>query len=511
MVLPKTGAGTANPSPVLRASLNRGKIGATSKRLTTESPEDIALEEAYINRGRKGIGRVLRNRKTTPPVVGATPTPPAAPKVTTPDTTPTAVEIVDPKGEPTKATSPIRFFDGEWWDTRTGTVLGNKYVRQIGGFLPRQVWAMGAVNPFPEFAGTKGMKWTTRLKTGAGPGIMRILAPFIAQEAVLQGSSATSTITQGEWGTTEEERLNYLTKTIVETQGYPEDVARELAGSLNSNIMSRLATAVGYAGDQAINDMIVIAIATLIGGVAGGVSGAAAGGVGAIPGVGIGASRGYLVGRGIVGTSNLLNLAELALTLQNGKEYVDLPTVDDFSPWTAFNKSQPFFDLNNNGVQDTGEDTNPNYEPEMESGKGALGDAFGDIFSTSQQKAWENIMLKYPERFVSPQEALLEEGRYKTGYYNQPGKQNPRIGEVVTLISQGYFVYKNSQGDWALNHDAVKSYLENTTRYKTMADKMAVINWLWEGRMVPDKEFLSTIPKGINQETYNSLWYNDID
>ena len=48
MVLPKTGAGTANPSPVLRASLNRGKIGATSKRLTTESPEDIAREEAKV-------------------------------------------------------------------------------------------------------------------------------------------------------------------------------------------------------------------------------------------------------------------------------------------------------------------------------------------------------------------------------------------------------------------------------------------------------------------------------
>jgi hypothetical protein len=415
------------------------------------------------------------------------------------------VEIVEPDGKPPK---PPRTPEEL---SKLEQLAENRYVRGVMGstpvgFLRNQAWAMGDINPFPEFPSTKGTGWKNRFKSGAGPGLLRILAPFLVGEGIIAASGASSAA-GGEWGSTEEEKIDYIARTIREETGYPEDIAREMAATLNGNILSRFASAGGAVADQAIMDAITIALFTIGGAVIGGIRGIP----GAVPGViasGLaGAGQGYVWGRNVAGISNAINLIEIG-TLPMG---VDLPSIDDFSPYTELWKSRRFFDTNNNGIQDEGEAINPDFNPNMESGKWGLSQGFGEVVSGSQKEGWETVMQKYPDRFVPIAEAVLEQDRYARGYYDQPGMADPRIGETVTLISQGYFVYKNSQGNWAIDKDAIDFYLQSTTRYKNMDDKMGVLKWLYNDKVEPNLEFTKTLTNGITQDIYNGLWYGDID
>jgi len=516
MVMPETGAGSASLSPVLRASLNRGKIGATAKRLTTESAEDIALEEAYMNRGRTGIGRVLRNRKTPPPVVPPkTPTPPKGTSTVDPatPTPPKGTPIVDPKGKPTSpdVVPTPRFYDGKWWGP-DGPIAQNKLVGGIGRFGAGQIWAMGDWNPFSEFAGTKGKGWKTRVGKGVGPGLFKMLLPFLAMQGVKLGVSVNS----GEWDT-DAKRLEYLKNQIIQDYGYSEDIAIELAATLDDNMLAVLGQSVGMAGDAIINDALIIAGFTLLGGIGGAAAGFFGGaGVGAIPGFMAGARVGYTGGRVVAGVSNVVNLAEMGLMASGNPNY-NLPSWDDFSPWTHMNKSNPFIDTNENGVQDYGEIDNPEYNPAMAEGYGALGETLRGALGNSQEDAWKKIMAKYPDRFFDPTIAATETERYRRDWYGTNGNPpNPRIQEVVGLINEGYFVYKDRNGDWALDHDAVKVYLMETTRYKNFDERKGMIPFLFkytdedgkEQTMVPNTEWMKTIPNGIDQTIYNEIWNN---
>ena len=523
MVMPETGAGSASLSPVLRARLNRGKIGATAKRLTTESAEDIALEEAYMNRGRTGIGRILRNRKTPPPVVPPKPpTPPKGTPTVDPAAPPKPVEtpIVDPKGKPNSpyvAPTP-RFYDGQWWGP-DGPIAQNKLVRGIGRFGAGQVWAMGDWNPFSEFGATKGQGWKARAGKGLGPGILKLLLPFIAMQSASAYASIGSDEDPKQWDT-DEKRLEYLKNQIIQDYGYSDDIATELAVTLEENLFATFMGTIGTAGDQAINDGMAIALFTLLGGIGGAAAGFFGGaGVGAIPGFIAGARVGYTGGRIFAGASAVVNLAEMIMTVKNGdpNNPVNYPSWDDFSPWTHLNKSNPFIDTNNNGVQDYGEMDNPEFNPALAEGYGATGELLRNAFSTSQEDAWETIIAKYPDRFYDSKTAADEYSKYNTDWYGTNGNPpNPRIKEVVGLINEGYFVYEDGNGDWALDHEAVKIYLRETTRFKNLDERKGMIPFLFkytdddgkEKTMVPNTEWTKTIPDGIDQTIYNEIWNN---
>jgi hypothetical protein len=378
---------------------------------------------------------------------------------------------------------------------------------------------MGDWNPAPEFGATKGKGWKTRATKGLGPGIFRLLLPFLTiQGASVYGSIGNEDAKQ--WDT-DEKRLEYLKNQIIQDYGYPDDVAAELAVTLDTNLWATLGqTTVGTMADQAINDGMLIALFTVLGGIGGGVAGFfGGGGVGAIPGVMAGARVGYTGARIVAGVSNVINIAEMVGTVANGdpNNPINYPSWDDFSPWTHLNKSKPFIDENGNGVQDYGEMDNPEYNPALAEGYGATGEAIRGVLSTSQEDAWKKIIEKYPDRFYDQKTAADEYSKYNSDWYGTNGNPpNPRIQEVVGLINEGYFVYEDRNGDWALDHEAVKVYLRETTRYKNLDERKGMIPFLFkytdddgkEQTMVPNTEWMKTIPNGIDQTIYNEIWNN---
>jgi hypothetical protein len=378
---------------------------------------------------------------------------------------------------------------------------------------------MGDWNPVSEFGATKGKGWKTRVGKGLGPGIFRLLLPFLT----IQGASVAGSIgdTDPKQWDTDEKRLEYLKNQIIQDYGYSDDIAAELAVTLDENLWATLGqTTVGAATDQAINDGMLIAFITVLGGIGGGIAGfATAGPPGAIAGVLGGARWGYMGGRTAAGISNIINIAEMVGTVAQGdpNNPVNYPSWDDFSPWTHLNKSNPFIDANGNGVQDYGEIDNPEFNPALADGYGATGEAIRGVLSTSQEDAWEKIIAKYPDRFYDQKTASTEYARYDGDFYNLPGSPpNPRIKEVVGLINEGYFVYEDGNGDWALDHNAVKVYLRETTRFKNLDERKGMIPFLFtytdddgkEQTMVPNTEWVKTIPDGIDQAIYDEIWNN---
>lgn len=490
-----TGAGSANPSPVI-ASTPRLPTRAALLRATSAkpTPEDD-LEAAFL---RKGRVNAPGDRKT-----GVKPTPPKAPTPTPPVPSGPAPARTRVSTYSTETPDPI--MDGgqggkpgilrrTWEGIKGRNDVRNKWINTfdswsergwgsptgIGGKLGSTAMAYGEVNPFAPITKQKGA-----LNKLLGLGFL-----LVNTGAAGYADLAVNEAKKGEF-------LKYYTDLYVDA-GYDEGTAAFLAEQdvqtvsedIGGAAFKMVGATIAGLGDAAVQDAQVI-----------GAFGAA-GSVVPVFGTGVGIA----VGTAAAGISNIFNMIEgignSVLTLldlanggknvdKNGGVWIDLPSFDDFLPTSVGmgqdNKSL-YIDEDKDGVQDDNETTpNPYFVPENQrtvwgGSKSPITTAFfAGVESDRVNNTGVAKLNEYdPERFNTKEDADREKNRYLAGvpYYRRADttESDPRAQELYDLVNKGYFVYQNSDGNWAFDEESANQYLADTTIFKTMPDKLRYLN-----------------------------------
>lgn len=365
--------------------------------------------------------------------------PPVAPEPVAPSSTPVAPNAVDTVMERSTRTK----FGGENFNT---TLASRKVL--FGGAAQWNI--------------PKSTKATKVLNFASVYGQPSIKSQFIGAGGKVSGKSALFTgammLAQTFMGTEEGKVVDESTNsTLIEDRtaafqymGYPPDVAKTMA--TDENFLQNAYGAVSGLGAAAVADAAV---------------GTAGAGIGAIvgtvfmPGVGTaaGASVGWAVGTTISGISTLVNLAIEPFT--KGAFGVDIPTLDDF--W---------------GVQDI-------YR--------MSGEAAGSAASTMVESS---VSGRFPGRFRSQGETLMELDRMQTGYYAKSSDVDPRAGEMTNLVSKGYFIKTKEDGTRGIDIEAYQKYKQESMLYLSDADKV---------KFLPKTK---ADARAITQEDWFSLWNN---
>ncbi len=238
-----------------------------------------------------------------------------------------------------------------------------------------------------------------------------------------------------------------LVQNFIDMQ-YPEDVANTMA----DRYVERY-TAIGAAanlGAEGLADASFMAASSAVGAAIG----SALFGIGALPGAAAGAAAGWAISRVATGASMLINMLEVGLgmgTIATGDgKMVNLPSIDDF--WF------------HGGFDENGNTRN-----------GFLGVNFrsfaGDLatnLALSQARAATDD--EYPGRFLTDDQAITEEERILSGYYAFHTDVDPKYEAYKNFIQEGYFVYKDSRGDYKVNVAEVQEFLLNSVRYTQEED-----------------------------------------
>jgi hypothetical protein len=225
---------------------------------------------------------------------------------------------------------------------------------------------------------------------------------------------------------------------------YPKDIAETMA---DEYIQSRTATGVGATiGAEALGDASFIALTSTIG--------ALIGSPGGFAGIAAGGAAGWAVGRFIAGVSQVINIVEAGLnfgTIASGGTMVNLPTIDDFWIHGGIEGKPGAFGLDlRGGLQDQ-----------------------ADMLARTE--AYRVIQDIYPDRFYTDEETYREMERIQGGYYAYHTDVDPKYEAYKNFIQEGYFVFKDSRGDYKVNVAEVQEFLLNSARYKKEDDLRAFL------------------------------------
>ena len=492
-----TGAGSANPSPVI-ASKPRLPLPTRAALIRTGSakptPED-ELEQAFLRKGRVNAPGGRNTGVTPTPTKPLTPTPPV-PTGPAPERTRTSTystETPDPimdsfdRGKPgilrrswegIKGRNDVRnkwtqVFQG-WADRGWGSPTG------IAGKAAGLTMAYGEVNPFAPVMKQKGalarlMQLGFLVANTGAPGIVDLTVNELKRK----------------------EFTDYYKDLYVEAgfdEGTAEFLAQEDVQTISDDVgragFNLIGAAAAGIADAAVLDLSVIT------------TGATIGAIGGPPGIALGTG----IATAAAGISNIFNMIEGAVNSiamiidangggkgmeQNNGVWLDLPTFDDFMPKVLGvgqdNKSL-YIDEDKDGIKDDNENTpNPYFVPENQR------DIYGGskspgttAFFAAQATDRENnsgiarLHVYDPERYNTKEDADLERTRYSSSvpYYRRADtvEKDPRAQELYDLVNQGYFVYQNSDGNWAFDEEGANQYLADTTIFKTMPDKLRYLN-----------------------------------
>ena len=231
-------------------------------------------------------------------------------------------------------------------------------------------------------------------------------------------------------------------------QQYPEDVARSMAAAYVGSY-SATAGVANLAAEGAADATFMAASAT-----AGAAIGAAFFGIGAIPGFFAGAAAGWAASRVAAGASAIVNIAEAAFSMGNvatgNGGFVNLPSLDDY--WV------------HGGINEDGSKRN-----------GLLGLNFRAAAaegadSTALSAARAVVDLANPGRFLTDEQAIQEEERIQTGYYADSSDIDPKYDDYFQFIQEGYFVKRDTSGNYKVDTQAVQKFLLDTVRYTKTED-----------------------------------------
>lgn len=526
-----TGAGSANPSPVIssvprlptRASLLRN---ASPKE---QSAED-ELEQAYLGKNRakmRGGAPIPGGGAPKPPTP---PTPTGAPTPTRTKVSPTTggnmnfnTETPDPilDGFDRTGQKP-RVWDrwrgsgaarDAWYNTFSDwSTKGWRDPKSYAGRLGTTTLEYGAVNPF---------KPVTAQKTALG----KLVALTFLTAQYGMGGAVELTVNEAK----KQEFLDFYKEEYL-AQGWDEETAAFLAEEdvqtvsedIGGTVFKIVGSAAAGLADAALVDAQFIGSSVALGGAVAGPPGAAAAG---------------LIAAGVAGASALGNLFEGLFnstatlidainggeneTLENNGVFIDLPTLDDFNP-TGLGFGQDvknlYIDENKDGINTDNEQTpNPYYLPEnmrtvWGTSKSPITSAFlaGQETGRVENRGIAKLNEFDPDRYETKAIADQERKRYLEGWYRRAdsGIPDPRAQELYDLVNKGYFVYKNSDGNWAFEEAAADQYLADTSIFKTEADRMKYLN-----RFYPvdrwGKEFVTA--GGITSRELYDKMYDEYD
>jgi len=243
---------------------------------------------------------------------------------------------------------------------------------------------------------------------------------------------------------------------VFREQGYPKDVAAEMATAYIGTY--GVAGAATSAGAEAVSDATFMA-ASAAGGAA---IGALFFGVGAIPGAAAGAAAGWAASRVVAGASAVINLLEGFLSMGNAyankeagtpenTKFVNLPSLDDF--WI------------HGGINDDGTPRNGLLGLNL---RGAAAEGAHETAMAAANAAVTTFVQN--GRFYSDEDTLREQQRIEQGHYASSADVDPKYEFYKKFIQEGYFVYKEPNGDYKVDTLAVQQFLYNNARYKTEAD-----------------------------------------
>ena len=393
------------------------------------------------------------------------------------------------------------------WSTR-GWTDPKSYAGGVG----KTVLDYGAINPF---------KPVTAQKTALGK---LVALTFLTAQYGL-GGAVELTVNEAK----KDEFISFYKDEYL-NQGWDDATAQFLAEedvqTLSEDIGDTVFKIVGSAGaglaDAALIDAQFVGSGIALGGAIAGPPGAAVGG---------------LVTAGIAGISAIGNMIEGLFnssatlidainggendTLENYGVFIDLPTLDDFNP-TGLGFGQDvknlYIDENKDGVNTDNEQTpNPYYLPEnmrtvWGTSKSPVTSAFLGAQETGRvaNRGIARLSEFDPDRYNTKEFADQERKRYLDGWYRlaTSGTTDPRAQELYDLVNKGYFVYKNSDGNWAFEEAAADQYLADTSIFKTEADRMKYLN-----RFYPvdqwGKEFVSA--GGITSRELYDRMYDEYD
>lgn len=271
-----------------------------------------------------------------------------------------------------------------------------------------------------------------------------------------------------------------------EAQQYPKDVAQSMADAYIVSYSGLGASAA--LGADAIADASFMAAGAGVGALAG----AAFFGIGAAPGAVAGAAAGWAASRAVAGASVLINIAEGFLSgvstfagangVGEGK-MVNLPSLDDFWIHGGFDE---------NGNQRNG--------PLGLNTRAWLSGTASDL---SLSAARAVVDAQYPGRFLTDEQAIEEERRIKNGHYASSADVDPKYDDYKQFIQEGYFVTKNSKGEYKVNVREVQEFLLNSVRYTQQDD---LRNFLPPKTAVGDEFYKSVY---LTDDILAGMWFYD--
>lgn len=266
-----------------------------------------------------------------------------------------------------------------------------------------------------------------------------------------------------------------------ESEGYPKDAADTMANTY-------IATATGLQTGTSLAAEAGSDASFMAAGAAGGaLIGAAFFGIGAGPGIVAGAAAGWAASRVVAGASALLNMVEAALSINSavqGGDMVNIPTLDDF--WFHGGPNTVWKDASGNPTGLLG----------FSARQGAAD--ISDGLATSA--AFAAVGAQYPGRFLSDEQVLVEEERIKSGHYATSADVDPKYDDYKQFIQEGYFVFKDTQGNYKVDTKAVQQFLLDTVRLTQRDD---LVSYLPPKKPVGDEFYKS---QRLTDEMLAGMW-----
>ena len=177
-------------------------------------------------------------------------------------------------------------------------------------------------------------------------------------------------------------------------------------------------------------------------------------GLGAIPGAFAGAASGWAAARVAAGASQIINIGEMILSTGNiltgNGGFVNLPSVDDF--WLHGS-------MNEDGTMRNG--------PFGANFRAFFAGGADDVALSAARTA---IDATNPGRFLTDEQAIEEDAKIKNGYYANSSDVDPKYDDYFQFIQEGYFVFKDTDGKYKVDTEAVQTFLLNTVRYTREED-----------------------------------------
>ena len=232
------------------------------------------------------------------------------------------------------------------------------------------------------------------------------------------------------------------------SQQYPKDIAESMAATYVASY------ALTGAGSSIVAEAAADATFLAAGAGIGALIGSALFGLGAIPGALAGAASGWAAARVAAGASQIINIGEMILSTANiatgNGGFVNIPSVDDF--WLHGS-------MNEDGTMRNG--------PFGANFRAFFAGGADDVALSAARTA---IDATNPGRFLTDEQAIEEDAKIKNGYYANSSDVDPKYDDYFQFIQEGYFVFKDTDGKYKVDTEAVQTFLLNTVRYTREED-----------------------------------------